>query len=256
MAQAFLGQLDPALASLDRAVALDPDNATYRFNRGLLHYQSGDRDGARRDFLRAQELWPENPQIARMVQVVEDPTQYQLQMASSPVHMELPDAQRQELAGKLAEGSGNSAAGDLADLVSADPEVRRRMLADLEARYAEDRDPLTRLKLAQSAMLAEEPALAQRTLAPFWPDQLVATERRLLLHADRMLGDPSRAAEIASGLNWPGASEDVEMLTLAATILLDHDRRDEARVLVDRALAVQPENAMLQAMHRSLAAAP
>ena len=256
LVQSFLDEPELALESLDRAVALAPDNATYLYNRGLLHYRSGERESARRDFTRAQELWPENAQIGQMVQVVEEPTQYSLEMTVAPVRMDLPDDQRQRLAAQLREGTNGSPVGDLSDLVTQDPEARAQILAHLQAQYEADPGPLTRLKLAQSAMIANQPELTRRTLAPYWPRDLTPTERRLLLHADRQLGDPGRAAEIAGGLDWPGHTEDVELLVLAAVMLMDHDRRDQARGLVDRALEIQPGNSILQEMRRSLAGAP
>jgi len=256
MVQSLLGEPELALESLDRALALAPDNATYFYNRGLLHYRSGERDLARRDFNRAQELWPENPQIAQMVQVVEEPTQYNLDLTVAPVSMDLPEDQRQELAAQLRESMGGSPVGDLSDLVTQDPEARAQILARLQAQYEAEPGPLNRLKLAQGAMIADQPELVRKTLAPYWPQDLTPTERRLLLYADRELGDPGRAAEIAGSLDWPGRDEDVETLVLAAIILMDHDRRDQARGLVDQALEVQPGNSVLQELHRSLVSAP
>ncbi len=256
MTQAFLKEPELALESLDRAVALAPDNPTYLYNRGLLRYRSGLRDGAESDFLRAQELWPENPQIAQMAQVVTDPVQYDLQMAASPVHMDLPEEQRRSLAEQMAARLGGSPAGDLSDLLVMDPESRERVLADLQKRYDEDPDPLNRLKLAQGAMLVGRPAMARDTLAPYWPGRLTPAERRLLLHADRETGEASRATEVAAGLDWPGSGEDVDLLTVAAAILMDHDRRDLARRVVDRALDLQPGNQVLQDLHRNLVGTP
>jgi len=249
---AFLGDQTGAIAALDRAVALAPDEPTYLYNRGLLHYRADHRDLARADFLRARDLWPENPQIDQMARVVLEPTRYTIEMTAAPVRMDLPPAQRAELADLMAVGRDGDQAGELADLVSGDEDARARLLAELAARHAADPSPVNRLRLAQGAMLAGQPELTQRALAGAWPDGLSPVERRLLLYADRERGDSGRAAELAGQLDRPGASEDVELLTIAATILLDHDRRDLARPVVERALEIAPQSAVLQELHRTL----
>jgi tetratricopeptide (TPR) repeat protein len=252
---AQVGEPDAAVVAMDEAVALAPDNATYLFNRALLHYRAGARDRAAADLARARELWPENPQIARMVEVVAEPVQYDLQVDARPVHVDLPRRQRAELSGVL-RGESPEAAGDLAGLVTLEEEGRAEVLASLERRFRDAPTAENRRRLAQGALLAGEPERTASLLSPLWPARLSPHGRQLLLEADRRSGEMARAVAIAGGLSWPDQDDEVDTLVLAAVILLDHDRRDLARPLVERALARQPERAELHQLQRRLATAP
>ena len=55
----MLGYFDEALAELDHAIELDPDNVRYLFFRSFNCLQMGRRDEALTDFNRARELKPE-----------------------------------------------------------------------------------------------------------------------------------------------------------------------------------------------------
>ncbi len=255
MTEAFLGDDPSAFAAMNRAVDLAPDNATYLYNRGLLNYRAGRHEDARRDFKHAGELWPDNPQIAQMLEVASGTTQYDLDMDAAPVRLDLPEKQRHELEGLFTVGGAGSA-GELADLASGNAEDRHRILAVLRDQYAAAPTPVTRQRLAQGAMFAGEPEIARATLAPLWPHRLLPAEARLLLLADRAVGDTGRAAEIAARIDRAGNDEDVELLILAATILMDHDQREQARRIVEYSLDIAPDRAVLQDMHRSLGTVP
>ncbi|MEZ4386810.1 MAG: tetratricopeptide repeat protein [Candidatus Krumholzibacteriia bacterium] len=254
--RAMLGRDEAAFVCLDRAVALAPDDATALYNRGLLHYRLRRRDAARADFLRAQALWPDNPQIAQMVGVVGEETEYDLQVTAAPMHVDLPEAQRRRLAELLAAGRTDASAGELADLAAAGPDQRDRLLAGLEQRYRDRPDATSRTRLAQALLLAGEPDRVQALLAPSWPDQLQPVERRLLLYADRTTGEISRAVEVAGSARWADRQTETEFLLLAATILLEHDHQAEARQVVRRGLAQDPSNAALRDLERSLERSP
>jgi tetratricopeptide (TPR) repeat protein len=252
LVRSFLGQDAAALEAMNRAVALAPDNATYRYNRGLLHYRLDDRARAAADFDRARELWPDNPQILQMVQVVAEPTRYDLDVAAAPIGMDLPAAQREQLAAELSSRRGAMTAGELSDLLQGDDRSRRAGLQALADRYAGDPTPLNRIRLAQAAALVGDHHLITTTLAASWPGGLTDAERVLLLQADRDLGYAGRAAEVAAGLDWPGFAGNLDVLTVAAVVLMDHDRRQEARRIVDRALMLRPDDKVMLELSRAL----
>jgi len=89
-------------------------------------------------------------------------------------------------------------------------------------------------------------------LAGAWPAGLTINERRLLLHADREQGSAGRAQEVADAGPDHVLAEDLTLMIVAATILLEHDQRESAASLVDRALLLEPGSAALQELHRSL----
>ena len=60
MVNFLLGRPAKALADLNRAVALDPDDAEARTNRGSIHYTADRLDEAGADFDRAIELDPDH----------------------------------------------------------------------------------------------------------------------------------------------------------------------------------------------------
>lgn len=255
LAQASLADDDKAFANLDRAVELAPDDPTCLYNRGLLHYRLHRRNRARDDFLRAKDRWPENPQIQQMVRVVAEEAFYDLQVAVTPLQMDLPESQRQHLASVLRNAGGTGPAEILADLVAADNDQRASIMTALEQRHRDDPSPVNRLRLAQASLVTGAADRTQKLLAPLWPDRLQPLERRLLLWADRDQGTLDRAVDIAANLDradLADRADNIELMTLAATILLDHDRRQEATRLVQHALGLEPGNAVLQELQRVL----
>lgn len=252
LARAQMGHDAEAFACLDEAVRLGPDDPTALYNRGLLHYRLRRRDAAREDFLRARELWPDNPQIARMVEVVAEEVFYDLQVTATPMRAQMPPEQRQRLAQLRAAGGESGLADALADMVSGDPDRLGLQLDALRRRHADSPTPYHRQQLAQALFLADELDEIERMLAPAWPEGLVAVERRLLLYADRHRGRQERALMVATAPDWPTDLDDVDLLVLATTILLEHDRRAEARVLVARGLALSPGSLALQELQTAL----
>jgi tetratricopeptide (TPR) repeat protein len=254
LAEAKLGRDEEAFASLDRAVTLAPDDPTCVYNRGLLHYRLRRRPQARADFLRARSLWPDNPQIVRMVEVVAEETFYDLQMSVAPVHANLPEEQRRRLAQWRERAALAGPAGELADLVTTDPDQRARIVAELDDRHAAEPTAANRIRLAQALFLDDALDRVEALLAPHWPDELEPVERRLLLYADRARGSEARALAVARQERWRERDEDLELLVLAATILLEHDRREEARTIVERGLTAAPDSAVLRELQRALGA--
>jgi tetratricopeptide (TPR) repeat protein len=253
---AMQGQDDDAFAAIDRAVYLQPDDATSLYNRGLLNYRLGRRDEAGADFRHAAERWPENAQIARMVEVVAEEAHYDLEMSAAPMRMNLPEAQRQSLANLLAAGRNNPGATELADLVAASPEDRAPLLEALEGRYQAEPTSANRVRLARARLLTDDHAGVQRVLGPAWPRGLDEVERRLLLYADRAAGEPSRAIDVATSAYWDTQDLPAEFLLLAATILLEHDHRDLAAEVVARGLRSEPGNRALGDLRRLLGQSP
>jgi len=256
LTQAMQGRDQQAFLALDKAVNLSPDDATTLYNRGLLSYRLQDRDAARADFRRAHDLWPENSQIAQMLEVVDETAQYDLQMSATPMRLDLPEQQRQRLAEMLAAGRSDDSAGELADLIAAGPDQRDRMLTELENRYRDDQGVVNRTRLAQALLLSGEAGRVQALLGPAWPDQLSAVEQRLLLYADRNEGSALRAIDVAGSQSWQEADINLELILLTATILMENDHRDLARQVVTRGLVATPSNATLQNLRRNLERTP
>lgn len=250
--QGVMNNHDQAIISLNNAVKLDPDNATYLYNRGLQHYRAGHQIQARQDFNRAHEIWPENAQITQMVQVANEDIMYDLQVAATPVDMDLPEEQRQSLTDLMDVDS----TGDLNDLATMDPEAQKALISELRERYRDEASEENRLRLAQAALYAGHADLTQDTLQPFWPAGLSPLERHLLLNADRELGHPSRAAEVANDSDNIGQYQDTELLILTAIILMDNDQRELAAVAVDRGLTMEPNSAALLDISLNLKSAP
>lgn len=253
---AMQGHDDDAFAAIDRAVYLQPDDATSLYNRGLLNYRLGRRDEAGADFRRAAELWPESAQIARMVEVVAEEVHYDLQMSAAPMSMNLPEAQRQSLADLLAAGRSDPGATELADLVAASTEDRATLLDALEGRYRAEPSAGNRVRLARAMLLTDDHAGVQRVLGPAWPSGLDEVERRLLLYADRAAGEPSRAIDVATSAYWDTQDPPAEFLLLAATILLEHDHRDLAAAVVARGLRSEPGHRALHDLRQLLGRSP
>ena len=250
--QGALNNHDQAIVCLNHAVKLDPDNATYLYNRGLQHYRAGHQIQARQDFNRAHEIWPENAQITQMVQVANEDTIYDLQVATTPVDMDLPEEQRQSLTDLMAVDS----TGDLNDLATMDPEAQKALISELRDRYRKEPSEENRLRLAQAALYAGHAELTQDTLLPFWPTGLSPMERHLLLNADRELGHTSLAAEVANDSVNSGQYQDTELLILTAIILMDNDQRELAAVAVNRGLKMDPNSGVLLDINRNLKAVP
>lgn len=256
LSRAMQGRDEDAFAAIDEAALKAPDDATILYNRGLLNYRLQRREAARIDFRRAKELWPDNPQIAQMVRVVDEETQYDLEMSAAPMRMNIPQQQRTRLAELLAAGRQDDTAGELGDLVSATGEERERMLAELERRQQNDPSRLNRTRLAQALLLAGESQRVQAVLGSAWPDGLSPLEQRLLLYADRNTGHADRAVEVATSRTWQVAEPDLELTLLAATILAEHDHQDLAAQVVARGLVAAPGNQALLSLQRSLERSP
>jgi len=69
-AYAGMGEPGKAVATLDRGLKVDPDNAALHRARGLLLQQSGDRAGARAELERARELDPRDARLRLMLSAV------------------------------------------------------------------------------------------------------------------------------------------------------------------------------------------
>lgn len=253
---AMQGHDGEAFAAIDHAVYLQPDDATSLYNRGLLNYRLHRRDQAGADFRRSAELWPENAQIARMVELMAEEAHYDLQMSAAPMHMNLPEAQRDQLADLLATGRQDPGATELADLVVADAEQQAMLLAGLERRFQDDPTDANRVRLARARLLCDDHAGVQRVLGPAWPRELTAAECRLLLYADRASGKVNRAVDVATSAFWRDQAPSAEFMVLAATILLEHDHRALAAEVVARGLHSAPGNQALGDLRRMLERAP
>ena len=118
-------------------------------------------------------------------------------------------------------------------------------LPHLEILYAsrpDDEEVRSLLALARLRNDQADGAIALLALA--WDGGLSDRDMRILLEADRYIGDPARAVQLALSLgDGLHASGDPLLWAQAALVCIDTARDAEGLILVDRALALDPTNA-------------
>ncbi len=119
-----------------------------------------------------------------------------------------------------------------------------RALPHLERLYESRPDDVeVRSLLALARLRNEQAAGAVILLAADWNNGLSDRDMRIILEADRHMGDPSRAVRLALSLAGGGpASGDHNLWAQAALVCIDTDHDLEGLALVDRALALDPGN--------------
>ncbi|MBC8424589.1 hypothetical protein H8E07_10730 [bacterium] len=112
-------------------------------------------------------------------------------------------------------------------------------LETLFAAWPEDREVRSLLALAR--LRTEGAAGALALLAPAWGEGLGDRDVRIVLEADRLLGRSDRALSLAVSLgDGHAGSSDPALWAQAALICIDAGLDEEALVLIDRAVALDP----------------
>lgn len=113
----------------------------------------------------------------------------------------------------------------------------------LEKAYAAQPARDLRRALALARLRTGSPAGARALLLPEWPQGLTAEELRLVLEADRALGDPERASALPDLPEPPPGAADPLVWGLAGQICLESSRDGAALRALDRAIALDPNEA-------------
>ncbi len=260
LARFYCGEPGAALSALDRAVAIDPGYAAAWFNRGLLRYHEQDVPGARDDLEQASQLAPDDPAIARMLTIARHDRYRPINVVPSP--FELGVSREDSLA--IAQLRLQRGVNVAADMQAIDPELGagwldlegasgEALLDDLRAAYTAEPTPATRRYLAWCYLQRNQAERARALLLPLWGKDMSAVELRLLLEADRALGDPQRAVALARSLERHASPvNDPEVWTLVLATCLDHGQRELALRALETALQLDPDNVRLQAFRSQL----
>lgn len=223
-----LGRHADALEPLEFAVRAMPDAATVHLNLATALIALEQKGRAFAEFQRAATLDPGNWRAcldygqALLLYGQTTAAERQLEEANR-ICGECPEAQRALGRLYLARDEFSRACEPLARVWAVRPQ----------------RD--VRLSLALALMRSGDAERARELLAPFWPDSLEDAERRLLLEADREVGDRERAVVLVASLGRaPPEPADPELWALAA--LICHDGGDDGRALlaIDAAVSLSP----------------
>jgi tetratricopeptide (TPR) repeat protein len=117
-------------------------------------------------------------------------------------------------------------------------------LPHLRCIWLQNPSPEIRQNLALAYLKSGHPDSVSRLLSPLWQDGLTATERLLVLEADKALADPQRAQALSDSLAAGAPTEpDPVLWALVAAICLDAGLDAHALAAIDRAIFLAPENA-------------
>lgn len=243
---AYRGDEEQARAAFARVDQLSPDDGLNAFNKGLFFLNLGHRAEAEAELVRAARLLPGNPRPLELLQSLATGVEVTVDTQPRPVVLVASPRERGTARALDRLLSGDLEAGDLQALDTGDPHDRALWLDLLERAYRADPESVNRAVLAHAWLAADRPDAVASLLAPSWP-HLDAAEARLLLDADRRLGQANRAADVARAVEAGEAGElvAVPVLIRAATILLDHQRRPEAERVLAAARLAAPDHVEL-----------
>jgi hypothetical protein len=188
----------------------------------LFLLQHGDKPGARADLKVALALDPENREVRRMLELAGGGGP--AQAADLPDEVVVEDLMRdpEALMARLNEDIALMFAG--ADS-SVDRDDLGQAIVDLQRQYVERPTTATRKILALAYIDTRRVREAQDLLAPGWGVDLEPDEEVMLLYVDHLLGESTRARELADALV---RGEDSDMnpyaLAKAAEIITDDPR--------------------------------
>ncbi|MFH2051097.1 MAG: tetratricopeptide repeat protein [bacterium] len=253
------GQLDKALAVMDHALEIEPDSAVGLYNRGLVHLKTGRQEAALADLEAARKLWPENPEITRVIDLLRDNPRSQVKLSHGEVDLRVSVADSAQFARTQAASPLNLVTGlktggdqDAAAWLGMDRTGAEYLLPELEARYRDDPTAANRAAYAWCLLQAERPAEVRDLLGPLWNRGIDPGELTILLHADRALGLPARAKYLALSLLEPrNPLQDPGFWELVAIICLESGERQAGLLAIDYVLELDPANAGLNALRRS-----
>lgn len=195
VARSMNGHLEQADAAMGRALDLDPQAVAGWYNRGLLNLQRQRYAAAVADLDRGLRLDPENREVQRLLQLAaaghraEGGDVTAVRHGPPPGHGAAPDT----LLARMQAGLDVALAAPdslLMDAPGADGRFRR-----LEAAYLEDPRPGRREILARAYLERNLLDSIQALLGPGWGVDLSPVEEVMLLWADRVLGETSRAEQ-------------------------------------------------------------
>ncbi|MBD3220820.1 tetratricopeptide repeat protein [bacterium] len=224
VARVQLGDREGGLDAFSRAVALAPDEAEGWFNRGLLRCQEGQLEEGVGDLAAAARCEPENPQIARIIQLARlaerrgqpflpgfdalgqwSPAAVDVQAHEggefSPSTAPTSEQWQRHLMRLIGEAVAETGSQVRADGLDA------AALARLDAEYRAEPTPARRKLLAHAFVWLELEEEARRLLAPRWGGDLDADEVLLLLWLDQRAGEADRLRELAGELRETTADE-------------------------------------------------
>ncbi|MGD9548218.1 MAG: tetratricopeptide repeat protein [Candidatus Krumholzibacteriia bacterium] len=253
------GQLDKALAVMDHALEIEPDSAVGLYNRGLVHLKTGRQEAALADLEAARKLWPENPEITRVIDLLRDNPRSQVKLSHGEVDLRVSVADSAQFARTQAASPLNLVTGlktggdqDAAAWLGMDRTGAEYLLPELEARYRNDPTAANRAAYAWCLLQAERPAEVRDLLGPLWNRGIDPGELTILLHADRALGLPARAKYLALSLLEPrDPLQDPGFWELVAITCLESGERQAGLLAIDYALELDPANAGLSALRAS-----
>lgn len=197
------GQLELAGQAMTRAVQLDPWNVSGLYNRGLFHFQNRQPGPALADLDRALRIDPENREVQRLRAMAAsaiaqaDPGMTGTGIAAMSISAgppaEFTGDPAQLLAELQADVDGFFAVPD--SLKSSGPQAEQR-IQTLMAKYLEYRDPALRAVLAMALIDHGRLQEVQSLLAPGWGVDLIPAEELMLLYADSRIGERRRAEQV------------------------------------------------------------
>lgn len=243
VARLQLDDRDGAREAFDRAIAADPELPAARFNRGLLRSQEGDLKGGLADFEAAARLTPEEPQIARVIQLAEHARRrgqpFMLGLDDEGHWTPAPVAVRAREDGAFApSAAGPSAAwesrlaavlddvlAEIGALARADG-LDAATLADLVDAHAAAPTPTNRKLLAHAFVWLDLPDEARNLLIPHWGGDLDEDEVLLLLWLDQRAGERSRLRELAQRMGVTRQAETADFSWAAMVSRILDERRD------------------------------
>jgi len=242
---AYLDRDAAALAAFDRVEHLQPSDGVNFYNRGLLHLQHGRLAEAEADLVRAAQLLPDNQGALQLLQAVATGHAVTVDLTPQPLQLVATTESRASAETIDAIMTADGLPPDLVNELDAGSADREVWLDLLEQRYADEPTPFHRQQLAAARALTGDHVGVTALLAPSWPASLSTLECALLLEADRATGELARAEAVAAG-ELAADLMDLRVLIVTATILLDHGRAEQARVVLAQARALAPDEPAVQ----------
>lgn len=234
VAEHRLGRLEEALDHLERATMWAPAVAANHSNLAAVLIDMGRPGRAMGELRTASELAPRD---------------WRLQLDYADILVEF---KQYDKARRVLRGAGEFCPGCLevdqgwarllvaeGDLVGAAPYLERV--------YAAQPDRRLRLLLAEALLQSGEPERARSLLGPDWPGGLDSAELAVVLRADSRLGDSERAASLIVGLReGKPAPLGADLWALASMICAEDGREGDSLVLIERAIEMDPRNAVFR----------
>jgi tetratricopeptide (TPR) repeat protein len=237
---AHMNRFSEAKSCLNNALEIEPRSLAGLYNRALILLHLGQVESAQTDLQQAHLLEPDNEEINRLMALIKsDPGKtFTISTEMVDLNTALNDSTR-------VTRTRAPAQTNLASNLS--KEDRDRLLNNLRNSYEMSPTREQRLTLAHTLLQAGQTKEVQDLLMPFWPSEITLEETILLLKADRSLGQPNQAAELALSLKTePEPVPDSEFWALVAIICLENGVADPGLLALDQALELDPHNTGLR----------